>query len=593
MNMLSRLWQHLSKKRRRQFIYIQILIVVASFFEMASLGAVIPFLSVLSEPELVFQQDYMKPFIDFFQFKNPDELSLPITFLFIVLILVSAIVRLILLWALVRLSQMAGSDLSINIYKHTLYQDYSIHVSRNSSEVINGIITKTATVTKGVIAPVLNFISTVVTIVGIIGVLLFIDIYVTLIGFIGFGGSYLLVIYLTRRNLRENSQNIAEKSDLMVKSLQEGLEGIREVLISNNQGFYTKLYQNSDLQMRKATWRNEIIYSSPRFGMEAVGIGIVALFAYSATLQLGGIEQYLPVLGAFVLGAQKLLPAIQKAYASYSRIRGGQYSLHDVINLLDQPIPEFANLPLPEPAKFDNAIEIKNLSFRYSQDTPYILRNLNIEISKGSVVGIVGTTGCGKSTFLDLFMGLLIPTQGEILIDGQVMSHLNKRSWQRHISNVPQHIYLTDGTIEENIAFGIEREQIDHSQITKAAEWAQISTLIDDLKYGYQTLVGERGMRLSGGQRQRIGLARAFYKQSDVLVLDEATSALDDQTESAVMKSIENMDDDITVLIIAHRLTTLKNCDKIIKFEKDFSYKTLTYDELMTQNSNTEEIYAS
>ncbi len=591
--MLHRLWHHLSKKRRRQFILIQILIVFASFFEMASLGAVIPFLSVLSEPDVVFQQGYMRPFIDFFDFKNPDELTLPITILFILLILISAVVRLILLWALVRLSQMAGSDLSINIYKHTLYQDYSVHVSRNSSEVINGIITKTTTVTKGVIAPVLNFISTVVTIIGIIAVLLLIDIYVTLLGFIGFGGSYLLVIYLTRRNLRENSQNIAEKSDLMVKSLQEGLEGIREVLINNNQEFYTKLYQNSDLKMRIATWRNEIIYSSPRFGMEAIGIGIVALFAYSATLQLGGIEQYLPVLGAFVLGAQKLLPAIQKAYASYSRIKGGQYSLNDVIILLDQPIPKFADLPLPEPAQFNNAVVINNLSFRYSNDSPYILKNVNMEIPKGSVVGIVGTTGCGKSTLLDLFMGLLIPTEGRILVDGQTISHSNTRSWQRHISNVPQHIYLTDGTIEENIAFGIEKDQIDHSKILKAAERAQISSLIDDLKYGYQTLVGERGMRLSGGQRQRIGLARAFYKESDVLVLDEATSALDDQTESAVMKSIENMDDDITVLIIAHRLTTLKNCDKIIKFEKDFSYKTLTYDELMMQNNKTEDIYAS
>ncbi len=591
--MLHRLWHHLSKKRRRQFIFIQILIVFASFFEMASLGAVIPFLSVLSEPDVVFQQDYMRPFIDFFDFKNPDELTLPITIIFILLILISAVVRLILLWALVRLSQMAGSDLSINIYKHTLYQDYSVHVSRNSSEVINGIITKTTTVTKGVIAPVLNFISTVVTIIGIIAVLLLIDIYVTLLGFIGFGGSYLLVIYLTRRNLRENSQNIAEKSDLMVKSLQEGLEGIREVLINNNQEFYTKLYQNSDLKMRIATWRNEIIYSSPRFGMEAIGIGIVALFAYSATLQLGGIEQYLPVLGAFVLGAQKLLPAIQKAYASYSRIKGGQYSLNDVIILLDQPIPKFADLPLPEPAQFNNAVVINNLSFRYSNDSPYILKNVNMEIPKGSVVGIVGTTGCGKSTLLDLFMGLLIPTEGRILVDGQTISHSNTRSWQRHISNVPQHIYLTDGTIEENIAFGIEKDQIDHSKILKAAERAQISSLIDDLKYGYQTLVGERGMRLSGGQRQRIGLARAFYKESDVLVLDEATSALDDQTESAVMKSIENMDDDITVLIIAHRLTTLKNCDKIIKFEKDFSYKTLTYDELMMQNNKSEDIYAS
>ena len=249
MSMLTRLWNHLSKRRRTQFVLMQILIVIASFFEMASLGAVIPFLGVLSEPELVYNQDYLRPFIDFFQFENPSELALPITLIFVALIMLSAIVRLILLWALVRLSQMAGSDLSIDIYKHTLYQDYSIHVSRNSSEVINGIITKTATVTKGVIAPVLNFISTIVTIIGIIVVLLLIDVSVTLIGFIGFGVSYLLVIYSTRRNLKVNSQNIAEKSDLMVRSLQEGLEGIREVLINNNQNFYTQLYQRSDLQM--------------------------------------------------------------------------------------------------------------------------------------------------------------------------------------------------------------------------------------------------------------------------------------------------------------------------------------------------------
>ena len=450
---------------------------------------------------------------------------------------------------------MAGSDLSIDIYKHTLYQDYSIHVSRNSSEVINGIITKTATVTKGVIAPVLNFISTIVTIIGIIVVLLLIDVSVTLIGFIGFGVSYLLVIYSTRRNLKVNSQNIAEKSDLMVRSLQEGLEGIREVLINNNQNFYTQLYQRSDLQMRKATWRNEIIYSSPRFGMEAIGIGIISIFAYSATLNFGGIEQFLPILGAFVLGAQKLLPAIQKAYASYSRIKGGYYSLADVIDLLDQPVPDYINLPLPKPNSFKKSIEIKNLSFSYSDNSPLVLKDINLVIPKGSVTGIVGTTGCGKSTFLDILMGLLPPSEGELRVDDEVIDENSKRSWQRHISNVPQHIYLTDGTIEENIAFGIPKELIDRDKLESAARQAQIVELIEELDEGYQTLVGERGMKLSGGQRQRIGLARAFYKKSDVLILDEATSALDDDTESAVMDSIENFDKDITVLIIAHRLT--------------------------------------
>ena len=590
--MLRSLWNHLSERKQKQFVLMQIFIVIASFFEMASLGAVVPFLTVLSDPEPVLQYEYLQTFIKFFEISDASQLAFPITLIFVSLIILSALVRLTLLWTLTRLSQMAGAELSINIYRNTLYQDYSIHVARNSSEVINGIITKTATVTKGVIAPVLNLISTSVTIVGIIAVLMLIDISVTLIGFLGFGGLYLIVMYATRSLLRENSELIADKSDLMVKSLQEGLEGIREVLINNNQHFYTKLYKKSDLQMRRASWRNEMIYSSPRFGMEAVGISIVAIFAFTATLNLGGIDQFLPVLGAFVLGAQKLLPAIQKGYSSYSRIKGSKYSLIDVISLLDQPIPEEINLSNQQAIKFDNSIELTNLSFRYSNDGPWVLRNINLEIPKGSVIGIVGTTGCGKSTLLDLIMGLLSSTIGDLKVDEEVIEAKNKRIWQMHISNVPQHIYLSDGTIEENIAFGLPSDQIDLDRVKKAAEQAQISDLVEGWESGYQTLVGERGTRLSGGQRQRVGLARAFYKDTDVLILDEATSALDDETELAVMAAIDGFDKELTVIIIAHRLTTLKSCDKIIQLGKDYSTRIMSYEELMDINKNTGEIDA-
>ena len=579
--MLKKLWYHLSKRRQKQFIWMQIFIVIASFFEMASLGAVVPFLGVLSEPEPVFQHEYLQPFISFFGITESSQLALPMTVFFVGLIIISAIIRLILLWTLTVLSQLAGADLSINIYRHTLYQDYSVHVSRNSSEVINGIITKTQTVSKGVIAPVLNLISTSVTIIGIIAVLLLINVTVTLTAFIGFGSLYLIVMYLTRRNLRENSQHIAEKSDLMVKSLQEGLEGIREVLINNNQQFYTDLYRDSDLQMRRATWRNEMIYSSPRFGMEGVGISIVAIFAYIATLNLGGIDQFLPILGAFVLGAQKLLPAIQKAYASYSRVKGSKYSLLDVITLLDQPLPASINENSLTYFPYKNSIELCDLSFRYSNDSPWILKGVDLKIPKGSVVGIVGTTGCGKSTLLDIIMGLLPPSEGEVKVDQVTLQEENKRSWQAHISNVPQHIYLSDGTIEENIAFGLPSDEIDHERVFEAAKKAQISNLIDSWENGYQTLVGERGARLSGGQRQRVGLARAFYKQTDVLVLDEATSALDDETELAVMDSIESFDEELTVVIIAHRITTLKSCDMIIKLGLNYTMQILSFEELI------------
>lgn len=584
--MLKRLWNHLSKRRQKQFIWMQIFIVVASFFEMASLGAVVPFLGVLSEPEPVFQNEYLQPFIKFFDIAEANQLALPMTVLFVCLVLLSAIIRLILLWTLTRLSQLAGADLSINIYRHTLYQDYSVHVSRNSSEVINGIITKTQTVSKGVFGPILNLISTSVTIIGIIAVLLLINVTVTLTAFIGFGSLYLIVMYLTRRNLRENSQHIAEKSDLMVKSLQEGLEGIREVLINNNQQFYTELYRSSDLQMRRASWRNEMIYSSPRFGMEGVGISIVAIFAYSATLNLGGIDQFLPILGAFVLGAQKLLPAIQKAYASYSRVKGSKYSLLDVITLLDQPLPVSVDEQSPAYFPYENSIGLNNLSFRYSEESPWILKNINLEIPKGSVVGVVGTTGCGKSTLLDLIMGLLPPSAGEVKVDNVSLKADNKRSWQAHISNVPQHIYLSDGTIEENIAFGLPSDEIDHERVLEAAKKAQLSELIENWEKGYQTLVGERGTRLSGGQRQRVGLARAFYKQTDVLILDEATSALDDETELAVMESIESFDEELTVVIIAHRITTLKSCDMIIKLGSDYTMQILSYEELINLKNN-------
>ena len=583
--MIIRLWRHLSSRRKKQLALMQIGTIIASFFEMAGLGAVIPFLTVLSDPTPVFNSSYLQPFIVFFGIESPEMLATPITILFVSLIVISAIIRLLLLWALTKLSNLAGAELSISIYRHTLYQDYSTHVSRNSSEVINGIITKTTTVTKSVIAPVLMLISSVITIIGIAIVLLAINVVVTLTAFLGFGGLYLLTMYLTRRNLAGNSQSIADKSDLMVKALQEGLEGIREVLLNSNQKFYTELYSQSDLQMRKALWRNEMIYSSPRFLMEAVGIGLVAIFALFASLQSGGINQFLPILGAFVLGAQKLLPAIQKAYAAFSRIRGAKYSLEDVLELLDQPLPSHANLPAPNPISFKDCIELKDINFRYTKNSPWILKGISLQIPKGSVIGIVGETGCGKSTLIDIFMGLLKPTSGELLVDGKTIDNSNVRAWQRHISSVPQHIYLTDGTLEENIAFGISKNEIDFSRVKDAAHKAQISDLVEGLKDGYQTLVGERGMRLSGGQRQRVAVARAFYQQSDILVLDEATSALDDSTELAVMDAITNLNHkSMTVIIIAHRISTLSNCDMIFRLGNDFKTELLTYDELTKLN---------
>jgi ATP-binding cassette subfamily B protein len=411
-----------------------------------------------------------------------------------------------------------------------------------------------------------------------------INIQVALVSFIGFGALYWGVIRYTRSQLKENSQCIADQSTLMIKSLQEGLGGIRDVLIDGSQQFYCQLYRNADLPLRRASGNNAFISASPRYAMEAVGMTLIAGLAYAMTQQEGGLVTAIPILGALALGAQRLLPALQQAYGAYSSIKGSKFSFEDVLQLLDQPLPDYADQSFLAPIPFEKSLELKNISFRYEEDAPWVLKNINLTIRKGERVGFIGVTGSGKSTLLDIIMGLLHSTDEGFTVDKQLINNKNRRSWQVHIAHVPQNIYLSDATIEENIAFGIPKDIIDHHQVKKAAQQAQISNLIEEWKDGYQTFVGERGVRLSGGQRQRIGIARALYKQSDVLIFDEATSSLDNDTEQEVMKAIEGLGKELTILIIAHRLTTLKGCDKIIKLDKNNKLHILNYEEIMRFN---------
>jgi ATP-binding cassette, subfamily B, bacterial PglK len=557
--------------------------VVATLAEIVSVGTVLPFLSVLTAPEHLYQHPLMQHINQTLEITSPDQLILPLTVLFIAAVLFAGVIRLVLLYTITRLSYATGADLSIDIYCRTLYQEYSVHTSRNSSEVINGIITKTNTVTGSVISPVLGLISSIILLIGILSTLFVINFNVALSASIGFGLFYLIVIRYTKTKLKYNSQTIADQSTQMIKSLQEGLGGIRDVLIDNTQQFYCQLYRNADLPLRRASGDNQFISASPRYAMEAIGMTLIAVLAYVMTQQEGGISTAIPVLGALALGTQRLLPALQQAYSAYSQIKGSRSSFEDVLDLLDQSLPEYACQPSPKPILFENEIKLTNLSFRYMQETPWVLKKINLSIRKGERIGFIGVTGSGKSTLLDIIMGLLSPTDGELIIDQQPLNNQNRRAWQAHIAHVPQNIYLSDGTIEENIAFGIPKEQINRQQVEKSARQAHIAELIDQWQDGYQTFVGERGIRLSGGQRQRIGIARALYKKANVMILDEATSALDNETEQEVMEAIEGLGKEITVLMIAHRLTTLKDCDRIIKLNTNHTIHIGTYQEMINE----------
>jgi len=554
--------------------------ILASFAEIISIGAVLPFLGVLTAPNHIFEHSAAQPIIQFFELTSAEQLLLPLTIAFGLAALFAGIMRLLLLWTSTRLSFNTGADLSFSIYQRTLYQPYVVHIARNSSEIINGISSKTGAVI-GVVMMMLTLISSSVMLIAILFALLAIEPGIALATFGGFGLIYGFIIWITKNRQSINSKRNARETTRVIKYIQEGLGGIRDILLDGSQPAYCKIYQNANLALHRAQSSSVFISAFPRYGVEALGMVFIAALAYFLAQQSDGIAKVIPVLGALALGAQRLLPVLQQSYSAWSSIQANQVSLQDALELLDQPLPDYANKPVPAPLPFKKQIKLNQLSFRYDTDTPWILNNINLKIVKGSRVGFIGTTGSGKSTLLDILMGFLLPTEGTIEVDGQVVTPTNHRAWQTHIAHVPQSIFLSDGTIEENIALGVPKDQIDHKRVKKSAYQAQISDTIGTWQNKYETIVGERGVKLSGGQRQRIGIARALYKQTDVIIFDEATSALDSETENAIVEAIESLSEDLTILVIAHRLSTLKNCTQIVELGDGGIVRVDTYQDLI------------
>lgn len=585
-SLLLSLWGFISPRRKNQFLLLFFLMIATSITEIVSIGAVLPFLAILTAPDRLFELDFLKFLIDFFEFKTPNDLLLPLTFFFIMTVLLTGFLRVFYILVSSRLSFMTGHDLSLEMYKRTLYQSYEIHLSRNSSEIINGILLKASGVINGIIMPILTIISSFIMVSVIMIGLIIVDPFLALISFGGFSFLYALTIKFTRQRLLSNSKKIAEESSVVIKALQEGLGGIRDVLIGGSQETYCHAYQNADLPLRRAEAKNLFIGQSPRFFMESLGMILIALMAYFLSIDAKGLIWAIPLIGTFALAAQRLLPMLQQAYVAWSCIRGGQVSLKDTIQLLSQPIEDYEQKKKDlKKITFNNKILLNKISFKYKSRNHLVLKNVNLDISKGEILGIVGSTGSGKSTLVDIITGLLKPTHGSIVIDKIRLDKNNLRSWQSIISYVPQNIFLADASIAENIAFGIPRDLIDYDRVIEAAKVACLEKTVNMLKDKYDTAVGEKGLRFSGGQRQRIGIARAFYKQSQIIILDEATSAVDNKTEQMIMTSINNNSRDITLIIIAHRIATLKKCTRIIEVKNKSISKINSFDELAVNHS--------
>jgi len=577
--MMLELWGKIEGINRRQIFQILFLMLLASFAEMLSISAIFPFLAILVDPDRLMQSFYVQKFLVFWGIDSTKNLLSLFTGIFCFVTIVAAVIRVALTKVTASCSNRIGAKLSLDMYRRSLYEPYLNHTSKNSSEVISQI-SASGTLVGSVIAPSLNLINSIILFFGILGALILVSPFITLALAGLFGLVYYDLMRLVRVRLQLNSERILRESANVTKSLQEGLGGIREVILEGSQEFYCQIYEKADLPLRQAYVDNIFLGVAPRFFIEALGIILIAILAYCLS-QFGGAGAVtIPVLGALALGAQRLLPVLQQIYSSIITIQSSRPTLRVCLNLLNQPLPSSHLLNFSR-LSFEKEIRIEGVNFQYFSGTKWVLKSVNLNIPKGGRIGIVGPTGGGKSTLLDILMGLLEPSSGNLVVDDVVINAENIGSWRSHIAHVPQSIYLTDASIAQNIAFGIEADSIDVERVKRAAGYAQLTKFIDELPEGYDTHVGERGVRLSGGQRQRIGIARALYKQADVLVFDEATSALDGNTEGEVMEAINSLSKELTIILVAHRLTTLKSCDLVVEVAQGAIQKVGSYNDLI------------
>ena len=561
---LNDIWSSLSLKRKSQSFLIFCLMISSSIAEIASLGIIFPYLSYLQDKnqELII--------LKYLNIENSQNILIYITIFLITIILFAGFLRVLNLYFNYRLSAFIGSDISNRFFNKVINQEYIEHIYSNSNVIINSATVGINEATNFIVT-FLQFLTYFLISLGILITLILIDWKIAGFLIIVFSIAYFTLSLLSRKTISNNSKSIVFSREKHIQVVQEGLGSMREIIMNQQQKFYFDQYKKYDFNLRIKQAQNKTLAASPRYALEAFGISCIALVAYVQTSSAQENYNLIPLLGSITFAFLKLLPGVQSCYSSLSDMRACASGVEKVLKIINlHEFSEQTNIINEENFNFEK-IKFKNVSFRYTSKLNNILESIDFVLNKGDVIGIIGTTGSGKSTFLDMMMGLLKPSEGEILVDH---SNLYKKNdlelllnWRSIISHVPQDIFLLDDSFLCNIALGIPYEKIDFDRVKEAAKCAQIHDYICNTKYGYQTIVGERGIQLSGGQKQRVGIARAFYRKSQILILDEATSALDQKTESSIINTIHAFDFPITLIMVAHRVTSLSECDRIYRVE--------------------------
>jgi len=582
---LRKLYKLFTPRERQRLGLVFVAIVITAIIEVAGIASILPFLSIVSDPGMIQENEILNWLYNSLGFQSKNRFLLFSGIVVLVIITLSNVFAAITMWGLNRFAWMRNHTLSRRLLKRYLYSPYSFFLNKNTSELGKNTLDEVRQVINGVLRPGLNMVAKGIVSLAIFALLLFINPWLALLVTAVLGGAYGLIFYLMRRTLSEIGDMRYEANIDRYRSVNEAFGGIKLLKLIGLENSFLSRYTDASFKYSRSRASIEVINTVPRYLIEVIAFGGLLVIILYLLLTGGGLKQVLPLAGLYAFSGYRLKPQIQQVFHGFTSLR---YNAPALESLYSDMKPdegnwekEVANSKKFEPISLRERLELKSITYAYPGTRAPVLNGVNLNISANSTVAFAGETGSGKTTIVDVILGLLRPDEGKLVVDGAPIKEKNLRAWQVNLGYVPQEIYLNDTTLANNIAFGVPEPNVETERVKQAAKDARIHEFVENqLPDGYDTAVGEKGVRLSGGQKQRIGIARALYRKPDLLVLDEATSDLDTVTERSVYGAIAGSEELKTVIIIAHRLSTLKTCDEIFLVEEGEIISSGTYEEL-------------
>lgn len=590
---LRRLFELLSKSDRLRFVALLIVLIFLAMLEMAGIASILPFMAIVTNPETIHTSRLLSAVYEGLGFQG-EETFLTFVGVFVLgLLVVNNTGKALSTWLMLRYQNRLAHTLARRLLASYMVRPYSFFLGSNTAELGSRILMEANRVISGVLSPLTDVISNSLACLAILTVLLIVDPLVAVAIAVVLGSSYGMIYLLARRKLAVIGIQQVEANAQKHKYAGEALSGIKDLKVLGKELTFLNKFAFFAERHAKNNVSAGVIAQLPRYALEIIAFGGILLVVIYLISQGREAVHMVPLLALYAFAGYRLLPSLQTLFSGITNLRYNLPALNVVhaelvecTSGLSQPDEHLKAKVAAKPMPFKDALELRDVSFQYEGASEKSLRNLTLSIKANTSVGLVGPTGCGKTTTVDLILGLLSPSEGEILVDGTVLDDGNRAGWQKALGYVPQQIYISDDTVARNIAFGVPDEEIDMDAVKKAAAIANLADFVEsELPQGYETRIGERGVRLSGGQRQRIGIARAMYHDPAILVMDEATSALDGITEESVMDAVHNLSRKKTIILIAHRLTTVRECDVIYQLEHGSVVASGTYDDLMRDSS--------